>query len=112
MKLDAFHRKRKVKDRWSEAKYVVTCQVTNDVPAYEVRDDGGKVKIIHCNRLFLVAPASDDATSLGRSKSVSYEGATWSALAEFTPLEWNSEMPESDVNGALTWHLASHVPLG
>ena len=40
MKLDTFQGKRKVKDRWSEAEYMVICQVTNDVPAYEVRDDG------------------------------------------------------------------------
>ena len=34
VKLDAFQGKRKVKDRWSEVEYVVTHQVTNDVPAY------------------------------------------------------------------------------
>ena len=48
----------------------------------------------------------------GGSGSISYEGATQSALAELTPLEWNSEMPESDVDGVRTWHLASCVPLG
>ena len=36
MKLDAFQGKRKVKDQWSEAEYVVVCQVTDDVPTYEV----------------------------------------------------------------------------
>ena len=56
MKLDAFQGKRMVKDRWSEAEYVVICQVTNDIPMYEVRDDGGNVKVTHHNRLFLVAP--------------------------------------------------------
>ena len=44
MKLDAFQGKRKAKDRWSEVKYVITCQVTNDVPMYKMRDDGGNVK--------------------------------------------------------------------
>ena len=29
-----------MKDRWSEAEYVVIHQVANDIPAYEVRDDG------------------------------------------------------------------------
>ena len=82
MKLDAFRRKRKVKDRWSEAEYMVICQVTNDVHAYKVRDDGRNIKITHCNRLFLVVPARDDAMPLGGSKSVSYEGTTWSALVE------------------------------
>ena len=56
MKLDVFQGKRKVKDRWSEVEYVVTCQVTNDVPAYKVRHDSGNVKVTHCNRLFLVHP--------------------------------------------------------
>ena len=56
MKLDAFQGKRKAKDRWSEVEYVVTCQVTNDMPAYKVRDDGENVEITHHNRLFLVAP--------------------------------------------------------
>ena len=55
MKLDAFQGKRKVKDQWSEAEYVVVCQVADDVPMYKVRDDGRYVKIIHCNQLFLVA---------------------------------------------------------
>ena len=45
MKLDVFQRKRKVKDRWSESEYVVIYQVTNDVPMYEVRDDGWNVKV-------------------------------------------------------------------
>ena len=36
MKLDTFQGKRKVKDQWSEAEYVVVCQVTDDVPMYEM----------------------------------------------------------------------------
>ena len=36
MKLDVLQGKRKVKDRWSEAEYVVVCQVADDVPTYEV----------------------------------------------------------------------------
>ena len=35
-KLDAFQGKRKVKNPWSKAEYVVVCQVTDDVPTYEV----------------------------------------------------------------------------
>ena len=59
MKLDAFQGKRKVKDRWSEVEYVVTHQVAGDVPTYEVKDDGGNVKVTQRNRLFLVAPVRD-----------------------------------------------------
>ena len=35
MKLDTFQ-KRKVKDRWSKADYMVVCQVPDDMPMYEV----------------------------------------------------------------------------
>ena len=112
MKLDAFQGKRKAKDRWSEVEYVVTHQVANDVPMYEVRDDGGNVKVAHHNRLFLVASARDVATPLGGSESISYVGPTRSALVELNPLVWKGEMSESDVEGALTWHLTSCVPLG
>ena len=46
MKLDMFQRKMKMKERWSEVEYVVTHQVTNDVPVYEVRDDGGNFRLL------------------------------------------------------------------
>ena len=82
MKLDAFQGNRKAKDRWSEVEYVVTHQVINDMPVYKVRDDGGNVKVIHRNRLFLVAPTRDVTMPLGESESVSYVGASQSALAE------------------------------
>ena len=41
---DAFQGKRKVKDRWGEAEYVMVCQVADGVPAYEIRDEVGNVK--------------------------------------------------------------------
>ena len=91
MKMDAFQGKRKAKDRWSEVEYVVTCQVTNDMPTYEVKDDGGNIKVTHCNRLFLVVPVGDAAIPLGGSKSISYVGAVQSALVELTPLECGGE---------------------
>ena len=49
---------------------------------------------------------------LGVSKSTSKEGTTQFALAELTPLAWDSGVPESEVDEALTQCLASHVPLG
>ena len=101
-----------MKDRWSEVEYVVTRQVTNDMPANEVKDDGGNVKVAHRNRLFIVAPVRDAAMPLGGSESVSYVGTTRSALAELTPLEYGGEMSESEVEGALTQCPTSRVPLG
>ena len=35
MKLDMLQGKRKGKDWWSKAEYVVVCQVADDIPAYE-----------------------------------------------------------------------------
>ena len=82
---------------------MIVRQVTDDVPIY---------KVTHSDRLFLVALAKEDAMPLGGSESISDEGATWSALAELTPLEWKSEMPESEVDEALTQCLTSHFSLG
>ena len=36
MKLDVFQGKRKVKDQWSEAEYMVVHQVADDVPVYKM----------------------------------------------------------------------------
>ena len=55
MKNDAYQGKWKVKDWWSETEYVVVHQVTDGIPAYEVKDEAGNVKTVHRNRLFLVA---------------------------------------------------------
>ena len=112
MKLDAFQGKRKVKDRWSEVEYVVTCQIMNDVHTYEMRDDGGNVKVAHHKRLFLVPPTRDVATPLGGSESISHVDTTWSTLAELTALEWKGETSECDVEVVLTWCLTSHGMLG
>ena len=62
MKLDMFQGKRKVKDQWSEAEYMVVHQVTDDVPVYKVQDDGRNVKVINHNQFFLVATPRGDAT--------------------------------------------------
>ena len=92
--------------------YVVVCQVTDDVPGYEVRDDGGNIKVTHHNRLFQVTPAKEDAMPLGGNESISDEDATWFTLAELTPLEWRREMPESEVDEVLIQCLTGHVLLG
>ena len=112
MKADAFQGKRKLKDWWSKVDYVVVHQVTDDMPTYEVHDDGGNVKIIHHNLLFLVATPRGEATPLGASESLSGEGTTWSVLVELTPLEWESKVPESNMDEAVTLCLASCILLG
>ena len=49
MKIDVYQGKRRVKDRWSETEYVVVHQVADGVPTYEVKDEAGNVKTVHCN---------------------------------------------------------------
>ena len=112
MKADAFQGKRKLKDWWRKVDYMVVHQVTDDILMYEVHDDGGNVKIIHHNLLFLVATPRGEATPLGASESLSGEGTTWSVLVELTPLEWESKVPESNMDEAVTLCLASCILLG
>ena len=85
--------KRKVKDWWSETEYVVVHQVTDGVPAYEVKDEAGNVKTVHHNWLFLVAAPKEAITPLGAGTSVSEENV-WSTRAEHTSLEVESDSPE------------------
>ena len=72
------------------------------MPTYEVKDDSGNIKVTHCNRLFLVAPARETATPLGGGESISYVSAAQSALAKLIPLECGGETSESELEGALT----------
>ena len=54
----------------SETEYVV-CQVTDGIPAYEVKDEAGNVKTVHYNWLFLVAVPLEAVTPLGAGMSIS-----------------------------------------
>ena len=111
MKNDAYQGKPKVKDRWSETEYVVVCQVTAGIPAYEVKDEAGNVKTIHCNQLFLVATLKEAIMPLGAGASISEENV-WSTRVEHTSLEVESKLPERSVDGADTLSPSSRVPLG
>ena len=68
----------------------------------------GNVKV---NWLFLVATPRGDAMPPGRSGCFR-RAATQFILPELTPLEWESDALESEVDEALTRCLASHVLLG
>ena len=111
MKNDTFQGKRKVKDRWSGTEYVVVRQVTDGVPAYEVKDEAGNIKTIHCNRLFLVAAPKEDVTPLGAGVSISEENVARSTQAEHTLLEVENDLPKGSVDGADTLSPTSRVPL-
>ena len=73
MKNDTYQGKRKVKDWWSETEYMVVHQVADGVPAYEVKDEAGNVRTIHCNQLFLVAAPERGHHTLG-SGHVNFRG--------------------------------------
>ena len=112
MKNDAFQGKWKVKDRWSKTEYVVVCQVTDGIPAYEVKDEAGSVKTVHHNRLFLVATPKEAVTPLGAGTSISKEDIVRSTRVEHTFLEVESDSPEGSVDGADTLSPTSRVLLG
>ena len=42
VKVDAWKGKRKIKDRWEEETYEVVCQITADVPSYEMMNQHGQ----------------------------------------------------------------------
>ena len=111
MKNDAYQGKQKVNVRWSETEYVVVCQVTDGIPASEVKDEAGNVKTIHCNQLFLVATPMEAVTPLGTDVSVSEENIARSTLAEHTLFGVESDSPEGSLDGAETLSPTSRVPL-
>ena len=112
MKSDVYQGKWKVKDWWSETEYVVVRQVTDGMPAYEVKDEAGNVKTIHRNRLFLVAIPMEAVTPLGVSVSISEENIARSTLVEHTLFGVENDLPEGSVDGADTLSPTSRVPLG
>ena len=111
-KADTFEGKRKVKARWREVEYEVICQVTNGVPSYEIKDSSGNVKVAHRNRLFLLATPQGEVTPLCENKDADTSVSTQSTLVELTPLECENDLPKDLMEGCLTQHLASHIPLG
>ena len=112
MKNDAYQGKRKVKDWWSETEYVVVRQVADGVPAYEVKDEAGNIKTIHCNQLFLVAAPKEAVTPLGAGAPISDVNVVWSTHVEHTLLEVENDLPEASMDGADTLSPSSRVPLG
>ena len=96
-KANAFQGKRKMEDRWDEVEYEIACQVANGAPSYKTKDSSGKVKMAHCNRLFLVATSQGAPTALCQSEYANVDPTTRSALAELTPLECDIDLPRNTV---------------
>ena len=112
MKNDMFQGKQKVKDRWSKTEYEVVRQVTDGVPAYEVKDEAGSMKTVHHNQLILVATPKEAVMPLGAGTSISKEDVVQSTWVEHTFLEVESNLPEGSMDGADTLSPTSRVPLG
>ena len=110
MKNDAYQGKRKVKDRWSETEYMVVRQVADGVPAYEVKDEAGNVKTVHCNWLFLVATPKEAVMPLGVGASISEENVRSTHVENTLGVE--SDSPERFVDGADILSPSSRVLLG
>ena len=90
---------------------MVVHQVTYGVPAYEVKDEAGSIKTIHCNQLFLVATHAGDATPLGAGMLLSDENTARSTLVELTLMEVESDSPEGSLDRADTLSPVSRVQL-
>ena len=112
LKQDAFQGKRKMKDRWGDDEYEVVHQVTPDMPAYEVRDRSGNARVVHQNRLFLVASISKPVTPLSLDTELLEATSERSTLVELTPLECKRDSPEEMMWEALTRCLTHGMPLG
>ena len=109
MKNDVCQGKQKVKDQWSETEYVVVCQVTDGIQAYEVKDEAWNVKTVHCNQLFLVAAPLEAVMPLVAGISISEENVAQSTLVEHTLFGVESDLPEGSVDGTDTLSPTSRV---
>ena len=91
---------------------MVVCQVTDGIPAYEVKDEAGNIKIIHYNWLFLVATPIEAVTPLGAGASISEENVVQSTRVEHTSLAVENDLPEGSMDGADTLSPTTRVLLG
>ena len=112
MKNDVYQGKQNVKDQWSETEYVVVCQVTDGILAYEVKDEAGNIKTVHHNWLFLVAIPMEAIMPLGAGASISEENVAQPTLVEHTSFGVESDSAEGSVDGADILSSTNRVPLG
>ena len=112
LKQDAFQGKRKMKDRWGNEEYKVVCQVAPDMPMYKVHNRSGNARVIHQNRLFLVASILEPVTPLSLDVELLEATSERSTLVELTPLECENDSPEETTWKALTRCLTHGMPLG
>ena len=99
-------------DWWSETEYVVVRQVTDGVPAYEVKNEVGNVKTVHRNWLFLVAIPME--VSCPWEWACQFQRKTLlEPPMQNIPCFWvESDSPGGSVDGADTLSPTSRVLLG
>ena len=55
VKVDAWNRKREVKDRWEEETWEVVHQMVADIPSYKVTNQYGQSQVLHWNWLLIAS---------------------------------------------------------
>ena len=79
---------------------------------YKVCDRSGNARVVHCNRLFLVASVSEPVTPLSLDVELSEVTSERSTLVELTPLECESDSPEETMWEVLTQCLTHGMLIG
>ena len=111
VKADAFHGKRKIKDRWEDKPHEVVCQIVTYIPSYEVKDQHGNSHILHCNKLLLIASEAGVPLHVGVFQA--WDGCTTPTPVKPTPKGSDSKtMPQEDDGLVITQHQARMTSLG
>ena len=110
VKADTFQGTRKIKDRWEDKPHEVVCQITTDIPLYEVNDQYRNSCILHCNQLLIVSEAG---ILLCIDVCQVQDGCTSPTPVKSTPEGIDSKtMPQEDDGLAITQHQARKTSLG
>ena len=110
VKADAFQGKRKIKDRWEDEPHEVVCQITTDIPSYQVMNQCGQSCILHCNWLLI---ASETGITLCVGVHQAWERCTSPTPVKPTPKGSDSKtMPWEDSGLVITQHHARKTSLG
>ena len=89
VKADALQGKRKIKDRREDKPHNVLCQITTDVPSYEVTDQCGQSHVLHCNQLLLITSETGVPLCVGVCQA-------WDRCTSPTPVKPTPEGSDSE----------------
>lgn len=60
LKREGWKTNHKIEDPWEEGTYIIVSQPDVNVPVYKVKNDNGKTKVVHRNRLLPIASPDED----------------------------------------------------